>query len=67
MTAASLLNAIVFLAIGVLVFGLALLYIGRAMPGNLWRQAIEEKNLGAAIILSGIALGLGWIIAAAVH
>ena len=67
MTAASLLNAIVFLAIGILAFGFALLYIGRAMPGNLWRQAIEEKHLGAAIILAGIALGLGWIIAAAVH
>ena len=67
MTAASLLNALVFLAIGILAFGLALFYMGRAMPGNLWRQAIEEKNLGAAIILAGMALGLGWIIAAAVH
>jgi len=66
-TAASLLNAVVFLAIGILAFGFALLYIGRVMPGNLWRQALEEKNLGAALILAGIALGLGWIIAAAVH
>jgi uncharacterized membrane protein YjfL (UPF0719 family) len=67
MTAASLFNAIVFLAIGILAFGVTLLYLGRVMPGNLWRQAIEEKNLGAAIILAGMALGLGWIIAAAVH
>lgn len=67
MTAASLLNAIVFLAIGILAFGLALFYIGRIMPGNLWKQALEEKDLGAALILAGIALGLGWIIAAAVH
>jgi putative membrane protein len=66
-TAASLLNAMVFLAIGVVAFSLALLHIGRILPGNLWRQAIEEKNLGAAIILAGVALGLGWIIAAAVH
>ena len=67
MTAASLLNAVVFLAIGIMAFGVALLYIGRAMPGNLWKQALEEKSLGAALILAGIALGLGWIIAAAVH
>lgn len=67
MTAASLINAIVFLALGILAFGLALFYIGRAMPGNLWRQTVEEKSLGPAIILAGIALGLGWIIAAAVH
>lgn len=67
MTATSLINAIVFLAIGIVAFGLALLYIGRLMPGNLWKQALEEKSLGAAVILAGIALGLGWIVAAAVH
>jgi putative membrane protein len=66
-TATSLINAIVFLAIGIVAFGLALLYIGRLMPGNLWKQALEEKSLGAAVILAGIALGLGWIVAAAVH
>ncbi len=67
MTATSLINAIVFLAIGIVAFGFALLYIGRLMPGNLWKQALEEKSLGAAVILAGIALGLGWIVAAAVH
>ena len=67
MTAASLLNAVVFLAIGIVAFGVALLYIGRVMPGNLWKRALDEKDLGAALILAGIALGLGWIIAAAVH
>jgi uncharacterized membrane protein YjfL (UPF0719 family) len=67
MTVTSLVNAIVFLAIGVGAFGLALVFIGRAMPGNLWKQALEEKSLNAAVILAGIALGLGWIVAAAVH
>lgn len=60
-------NALMFLLIGVTVYGVALLVLARSLPGNLWRQAVEEKQLGAAIVLAGIALGLGWIVAAAVH
>jgi hypothetical protein len=60
-------NAVIFLLIGVTVYGVALLVIARSLPGNLWRQAVEQKQLGAAIVLAGIALGLGWIVAAAVH
>lgn len=60
-------NALIFLLIGVTVYGVALWMVARSLPGNLWRQAVEEKQLGAAIVLAGIALGLGWIVAAAVH
>jgi putative membrane protein len=60
-------NALVFLLIGVGVYGVALWIVANSLPGNLWRQAVEEKQLGAAIVLAGIALGLGWIVAAAVH
>jgi hypothetical protein len=60
-------NALVFLLIGVTVYGVALWIVATSLPGNLWRQAVEEKQLGAAIVLAGIALGLGWIVAAAVH
>jgi uncharacterized membrane protein YjfL (UPF0719 family) len=49
------------------VFSIALVIVGRAMPGNLWKQALEERNPHAAILLAGIALALGWIVAAAVH
>jgi hypothetical protein len=60
-------NALVFLLIGVVVYGVALWTIANSLPGNLWRKALEEKQMGAAIVLAGIALGLGWIVAAAVH
>jgi uncharacterized membrane protein YjfL (UPF0719 family) len=55
------------LLIGVTVYGVALVILARSLPGNLWRRALEEKNVGAAVVLAGIALGLGWIVAAAVH
>ena len=67
MTFSSILNAVVFVIVGVVVFSISLVIVGRAMPGNLWKQALEERNLHAAILLAGIALALGWIVAAAVH
>ena len=63
----STLTALLFAAIGIIVFAVAFIIVAKAMPGDLWRQALIEKNLQAAIILAGIALALGWIVAAAVH
>jgi putative membrane protein len=60
-------NALAFALIGIVVFAVAFVIVARALPGDLWRQALIEKNLHAAIILAGIALALGWIVAAAVH
>lgn len=61
------LNALLFACIGIIVFAVAFIIIAKALPGDLWRQALIEKNVQAAIILAGIALALGWIVAAAVH
>jgi len=63
----STINALVFALIGIIVFAVAFIIIAKALPGDLWRQALIEKNLQAAIILAGIAIALGWIVAAAVH
>lgn len=67
MTLASVLNALLFAALGILIFAVALIIVARALPGNLWKQALSERNTHAAIILAGIALAIGWIVAAAVH
>ena len=63
----SLFNAILFVATGLVVFVVALLVILRALPGNLWKEAVQERNVSAAIVLAGITLAIGWIVAAAVH
>jgi hypothetical protein len=67
MTGKSLFIAIVFAVVGIGVFGCALFVLGRFLPGRLWRRAVEEQSLPAAIVLAGVALALGWIVAAAVH
>ncbi|HZQ53053.1 MAG TPA: DUF350 domain-containing protein [Bryobacteraceae bacterium] len=63
----SLANALAYVVTGVVVYAVALLLVGRALPGDLWLQAVREGKLGAAIILAAVALALGWIVAAAVH
>lgn len=67
MSLSTLLNALTFAVVGIVVFAVSLVIVARVLPGDLWRQALVEKNLHAAIILAGIALALGWIVAAAVH
>jgi putative membrane protein len=67
MTLQSLGNAILFAAIGILLYGWALVILGRLLPGNLWKQALTDHNMAAAVILAAVALSLGWIVAAAVH
>jgi hypothetical protein len=63
----SLLIALAFAFIGILLFACAFVLLGKYLPGQLWRQAIEEKNLPAAIVLAAVALALGWIIASTLH
>jgi len=67
MTINSLLLALLFAVIGLAVFGCAFFLLARFLPGELWRQAIEERSVPAAIVLAGLALAVGWIVAAAVH
>jgi uncharacterized membrane protein YjfL (UPF0719 family) len=67
MTVSGLLIALGFAVIGVGVFAIAFVILGKFLPGQLWRQAVEERSVAAAIVLAGVALAVGWIVAAAVH
>ena len=67
MTLNSLGIASLFALVGIVLFACAFVLLGKYVPGQLWRQAIEEKSLSAAIILASIAVALGWIIASALH
>jgi hypothetical protein len=60
-------NALAFAALGILLYGLGLAILVRALPGSLWKRAVEDKSIPASIVLAGIAIGLGWVVAAAVH
>jgi uncharacterized membrane protein YjfL (UPF0719 family) len=67
MTLNSLGIALAYATVGILLFACAFVLLGKLLPGQLWREAVEEKNLAAAIVLAAVALALGWIVAAVAH
>jgi putative membrane protein len=60
-------NAIVYAAIGIVIFGGAFLVLDKVTPYNLWKEIVQEHNLALAILLGAMSLGICVIIAAAVH
>jgi uncharacterized membrane protein YjfL (UPF0719 family) len=67
MTEFPVLNALVFAVLGVLVFVIAFAIVAKLAPFRLWKEIVEERNVAAAILAGAVALGLCWIIAAAMH
>jgi uncharacterized membrane protein YjfL (UPF0719 family) len=60
-------NAVVFAVLGVLVFLAAFSVFVKLAPFDVWKEIVQERNLAAAILAGAVALGLGWIVAAAMH
>jgi uncharacterized membrane protein YjfL (UPF0719 family) len=53
--------------IGVLVLWLAFLIIDKVTPYDLWKEIVEDKNIALAIVVAGMFIALGLIVAAAIH
>ncbi len=62
-----LLNAVVFAALGILIFCLAFAVIDKLTPYHLWKEIVEDKNVALAILVGAMSIGMCIIIAAAVH
>jgi putative membrane protein len=60
-------NAIVYAAMGIVIFSGAFLVLDKITPYNLWKEIVQEHNLALAILLGAMSLGLCVIIAAAIH
>jgi putative membrane protein len=60
-------NAVIYAAIGIVIFASAFLIIDKATPYNLWKEIVQEHNTALAILLGAMSLGICVIIAAAVH
>ena len=67
MTDIPLLNGLIFAALGVVIFVIAFSLVIKLAPIDLWKQIAEERNVAAAILAGAVALGICWIIAAAMH
>ena len=60
-------NALVFSALGILIFALSFVLIDRFTPYGLWKEIVEEQNTALAVLLGAMSIGSCIIIAAAVH
>ncbi len=67
MTEFAPLNALIFAALGITVFLAACAIAVKLAPFDVWKQVVEERNVGAAIVIGAVAIGLAWIIAATMH
>jgi len=60
-------NAVVYAAIGIVIFAGAFVVLDKVTPYHLWKEIVQEHNTALAILLGGMSLGICVIIAAAVH
>ena len=60
-------NAVVYAAIGIVIFAGSFLIIDKVTPYNLWKEIVQEHNTALAILLGAMSLGICIIIASAVH
>ena len=67
MTDSPVVNALIFAALGVFVFGIAFAIAVKLAPFDLWKEIVHERNVAAAILAAGVALGLCWIVASVMH
>ncbi|HEU0052904.1 MAG TPA: DUF350 domain-containing protein [Longimicrobium sp.] len=62
----TLLSALVYAVLGIVIFVAAFIVIDRLTPGSLWKELIEEHNTALAVVVAGISVGISIIIAASI-
>jgi uncharacterized membrane protein YjfL (UPF0719 family) len=60
-------NSLVFAGIGVAVFILSFVILDLLTPYKLWQEIVVKQNRALAQLIAGAAIGIGFIIAAAIH
>ena len=60
-------NAVIFAALGLLIFILAFVIVDKMTPYHLWDEIVRERNTALAILVGAMSIGMCIIIAAAVH
>jgi putative membrane protein len=59
--------AVIFSAIGVVLFIIAFMIFDKITPGSLWKELIEDQNTALGVLMGAVAIALAIIIAASVH
>ena len=62
-----IITTLVFVILGLIVFGLVFLVITKATPFSVRKEIEDDQNVALAIVIASVILGSALIIAAAVH
>lgn len=60
-------NALIYAFLGVIIYWIAFVVSDKITPVDLWGEIIGKQNIALAILVGFMSLGIGIIIAAAVH
>lgn len=63
----TLIVTVIFVVLGLIVFALAFMIIGKATPFSVRKEIEDDQNVALAIVIAAIILGSALIIAAAIH
>ena len=61
------LGSVLYAVIGVLVLWISFAVIDKLTPYKLWEEIVEHKNVALGIVVAGMFIALGQIVAAAIH
>ena len=65
--AANIGSSAAFALLGILVFGVAFYLMVKVAPFSIRKEIEEDHNTALAIIIAAVILGVGLIVAAAIH
>ena len=63
----TLIAALAFSALGILLFALAFIIIVKVTPFSLRKEIEEDQNTALAIIIASVIIGISLIVSAAIH
>ncbi|WP_088285873.1 DUF350 domain-containing protein [Ideonella sp. A 288] len=64
---AVVLGSVMYAVIGVVVLWVSFVVIDKLTPYKLWDEIVEHKNVALAIVVAGMFIAIGQIVAAAIH
>lgn len=64
---AVILGSVLYALIGVVLLWVSFALIDKLTPYRLWEEICEKKNMALAIVVAGMFIAIGQIVAAAIH
>jgi uncharacterized membrane protein YjfL (UPF0719 family) len=61
------LGSVMYAVIGVVILWVSFVIIDKITPYKLWEEIVEHKNMALAIMVAGMFIAIGQIVAAAIH